>query len=546
MATQTKKITGKKINAPMGDAGIWGTLGMLQYPLADGTVYNPEKIQVKTFRKMRRDYQINACLNVLTFTLQKMDWYVDGGTNKVNKHVDYALRLIWHEIIKGMTKSFWAGYSPMVKVFTHDKNGMVIYKRLKDLSPETCRVKIDPKTRAYNGFTQFPGMGGLEQDIPTEQTFWYPNDMEDGNYYGVSRLISAYDPWYRSEIIHLFANRYYERFGEPLVIGRAPNDLVKDDNGAAKNAMDIMQSALTNLKSHSSTTIPSETDDKGNQIYDIKYLESQMRGADFDTYLKRLDMEKARAIFIPDLLLGVSNIGSHALGKEHKETFINGLMGTFDLMVSYIQKYLIPDLVKYNFGEKATIPTFKYLPMGRVDDDLLVNVVTAMVNGKMVRPSLTELSERMGLTLENIEPTTQEPTNTDNSPLPQKNQNIRTQKNIRNDIVKNQLVRLENSIRKAIDDNISMEKQYENLENIKLGYMGKIYDRLGEDVGHEFYEKQKKVVKTACDLFMQRKPVEYIIKSAQEVFSEGEDMASVGDFIDPDKYSGEGIKRNDY
>ena len=544
MATKTKTTTktGKKLNAPMGEAGVWGPSSMLNYRLADGTVYNPEKISIATFRKMRNDYQINACLNVLTFTIQKIDWYVDGGVGKVNKHVDYALKLIWNDLVRGMTKSFWSGYSPMVKVFTHDKNGMVIYKRIKDLAPETCRVNINKDTRTYDGFTQVVTGGVEAEKIGSEISLWYPNEMEDGNYYGRSRLVAAYDPWFRSQIIHLFANRYYERFGEPLVLGKAPNQDIADNDGNTKNGLDVMQSTVTNLKSHSSATIPSDVDDNGNPLYDIKYIESQMRGVDFETYLKRQDMEKARAIFIPDLLLGTGNVGSYELGKEHKSTFLNGLMGTFDEMVHYINRYIIPPLVHYNFGEKATVPEFKYLPISRVNDDLIMNVVTAMVNGKMIRPSTKELSDKIGIPLEEIENTTQEPTNNENNiPIPvKKNKN-----DVRQEIVKNQLMRLENSIRKAIDDSPSSEKQYQNLENLKLGYMGKIFDRLGDDVGHEFYEKQKKVVKTVCDLFMQRKSVEEIIESAQKVFAEGESLAVRGDFVNPDKYMPEEVKKLD-
>ena len=48
--------------------------------------------------------------------------------------------------------------------------------------------------------------------------------MENGNYYGRKLLNACFTPWYFSTLIHLFANRYYERFGEPIPIGRAPFD----------------------------------------------------------------------------------------------------------------------------------------------------------------------------------------------------------------------------------------------------------------------------------------------------------------------------------
>jgi hypothetical protein len=535
-----KKITEAKF-------GTWGPVpNMINYPLSDGTIYNPSKISIETFRKMREDYQINACLNVLSFTIQKINWYIDSDDKKIKDFLEYAIKKIWPELVRYYTKAFWAGYSPAVKVFTMDeKSKKIIYKRIKDLAPETCRVRL--KGDSFNGFRQEAFGNFKGENIPAEVSLWYTNDMEDGNYYGRSRLTSAYNPWYYSELIHLFANRYYERFAEPVVVGRAPNETVEDDSEVKKNAMDLMQATVDGIKSHSSITIPSELDENGNQLYDIKYLESQMRGSDFDKYLDRLDMEKARALFVPDLLLGSGKVGSYELGKEHKATFLSGLMSSVDTMFLNINKYVLPQLVELNFGVKTKDFEIKYLPISKVNEDNIINIVTAMVNGKMIRPSTKELADVIGIPLEEVEEITAEPTNNgdiSNKPVPEKKPEVNPddKQKIKDDITQKQMLRLENAIKKAINDGATLDAQYDNLEKIKLTHIGKIADNLGEEEVSKAIEKQSKIIISVLDGFTRGESVTKLIRRAEYILTDGQMFARESDFIDASRYMPQNVK----
>ena len=285
----------EKVSVNVEKGKVGGTTTVVPRNLLDGTVFRSDKNKIATYRKMKSHYQLSACLNVINFTLQKIDWYVEkeDSTDKAKEVVEKSIEKVWHQLIRSMCKALWAGYSPMTKVFEME-DGYITLKKIRDLAPETCRPKIDDVGN-FAGFYQ-------DQDfIPTKYAFWYPYQMEDGDLYGNPMLKGAYNSWYFSELTHLFANRYYERFGEPVVKGKAPNETVEDNTGAKKDAINTVQSLGESLKSHSVITLPSDTDERGNPLYDISYLESQMRGVDFDTYLKRLDTEMSRAVFIPDL-----------------------------------------------------------------------------------------------------------------------------------------------------------------------------------------------------------------------------------------------------
>jgi hypothetical protein len=469
--------------------------------LPDGTKYRSDKISIATYRKMRDNYQISACLNVIAFMLQKLDWYIDAdeSTDEVKKVVETSIGNIWTQLMRGITKAVWSGYSPMTKVFSLDGKYIVL-KKIRDLAPETCNIKTDKKGN-FDGFFQYKGQQ-TEEEIDPKYAFWYAFQMEDGDLYGNSMLKSAYKPWYYQELVHLFANRYYERFGEPVVKGTAPNETIEDKDGTKRDAMATIQTLGESLKSNSVITIPSETDEKGNLLYDIKYLESQMRGVDFDTYLKRLDMEMARAIFIPDLMFGSGRVGSYELGREQKATFITGLMGIADDIFGYIQNYIVRQIVDLNFGETSVAPKIKYMPLSIVNQDTYATIVQSLINRGRVFPDIKALGEKMGLTLEEIhEQAVANPFTPDGNPgEPNKPVKSNTPKK---ETAKKQLGRIERYLTNVFRNSRNPETIEEALDGIKIGYR--------EEYTEGYEEMEKMVKRTIKDGYENNYNLEEII-----------------------------------
>lgn len=431
--------------------------------LPDGSTYNNDDISIATYRKMRLDPQVSACLNVIKFTMQRIDWYVEGD-EQAKKVLEKSISNVWNDLIRSITKGLWAGFSPNTKVFTMD-GGNIVLKKIKDLSPETCRVKID-KYGNYDGFYQ--ELNGKEY-IPPQYGFWYANQMEDGDLYGNSMIKPAYKPWYYSELIHLFANRYYERFGEPVVLGRAPvGDTVEDKDGNKKDSMSAIQSAGEGIRNNTVLTIPSDRDDTGNFLYDISYLESQMRGVDFDVYLKRLDLEKARAIFVPDLLLGSGNVGSYALGLEHKATFITGIMGIVDDFFQFINKYISQQIIELNYPSQSAV--LKYTPLSKVTEEAVVAIVRDLVKTGKIDPEIQAMSDRIGIPLEEGK----------NPPM--------IEKPIK-EVAKKQMARIENYLRKAL-----MTDPKTATDNLKIGFK----EEFNSSEGHRLLEMEIKNKVKSC------------------------------------------------
>jgi hypothetical protein len=279
--------------------------------------------------------------------------------------------------------------------------------RPQDLVAGPFRRDSIPKVKKYDGIRKF----GLQYPIPPEQTFWYPVLMEQGNYYGRKLLKSAFMPWYFSLLVHLYANRYYERFGEPLAIGRAPinEDFVYREDGvtktmSSKQAMDIM---LTNVRSGGRIVLPSERDEsaannRSEYTWDIEYLESQMRGGDFERYLARLDEEISLAIFTPMLLMRSGDRGSLNLGVQHTQTWLWALNAMMADLKLYMDAYICERIKAFNFSPKA--PRVEWVPrqMGKDNGETLRAIVVAMVTAGQIKPNLVEMSQALGLTFEEM------------------------------------------------------------------------------------------------------------------------------------------------
>lgn len=405
----------KKSTAPVtGDKyGSWGPDSAYYARLPGGSVltFDLSRLTLGDYRQMRDDYQLSASLNVLTFIIAQADWSLDCEDPKIAEALEVGIRNYWFPLIKALSTAFWSGYAPIVKVFelnnTSKQYEVVQYK---DLLPENSRVHWKTSKGAggkgtiynYDGITD-----GNHDPIPAEQTLWYPMLMEHGNYYGRKLLRPAFPAWFFSQLMHLFTNRYFERFGEPTAVGYyPPDDTVTQNDGTTISARSAMEGVLSNLRSRGVVTMPSGRDETGNPEWDIKYLESQMRGVDFDRYIARLDEEKSLALFTPVLLFRSGERGSYNLGTQQVQVFhwmLNSLLGDIGF---YLNKYLLKHLKDINYGPNAPAVTFRFRTLGRLTDEGAQSTLLGLIQngGAKLNPTgLQDLGDYLGLGLEEVQ-----------------------------------------------------------------------------------------------------------------------------------------------
>lgn len=422
-------ILNKKADPPKtGNAfGAWAGRDITYASLPGGGVvqFDLSKLTTSDFRNMRDHYQVNSSLAVLSFMQHQSDFHVECDDKKIASFCDDQLHESWTMLNRAMAQANWAGYSPNALEW---ENNILTQKvdlaKIKDLIPEECTVNwkqeegwsppghIPPKFYVYDGIKQF----ATRWPIPVENSFWYPLLMENGDYYGRKLLRPAFTSWYFSLLVHLFANRYYERFGEPTPIGRAPFEEEIDVGGDQPvRGADYMLNILTNLRNRSVVVLPNDRTDMSSTghmsshptyDYDIEYLESQMRGADFERYLTRLDEEISLGLFTPILLMRTADVGSYNLGVGHMQMYLWMLNAMNDDRKFYIDRYILSPLVDYNFSPNAPRAKIVFGKLGKAAADVLKEVLVALIQGGRAVPDLDELGQMAGLTLKEIRQTT--------------------------------------------------------------------------------------------------------------------------------------------
>lgn len=428
--TNTKAAPPKTGNA----FGAWAGRDLTFATLPGGGVvmFDLSKLRVEDFRNMRDHYQVNASLAVLSFMQHQSTFHVECEDKSIAEFCDEQLHNNWTLLNRAMSTSNWAGYSPNVLEWENDIAGRrVTLDKVKDLIPEECRVnwkeeeqwappgRVKPKAKIYDGIKQYPGNGW---PIPVENSFWYPMLMENGDYYGKKLLRPAFQSWFFSLLVHLFANRYYERFGEPVPIGRAPfdEDPQLGQDGTTYHGNQWMLKVLEELRSRSVIVLPNDHDVDGNGRpmfdYDIEYLESQMRGADFERYMTRLDEEVSIALFTPILLLRTADVGSYNLGQGHMQLYLWMLNAMNADRKQYMDRYILTRLVDYNFSPNAPRAKVVFEDLDNKSNDTKKDIAVEMIRQGRASADLTELGEALGMTLHEIKQTVADPAATPPAP----------------------------------------------------------------------------------------------------------------------------------
>lgn len=393
-----------------------------RFPLENSLQFDTSRLTLNDYRIMRDHYQVNSSLTVLTFMLHQLEWKIECDSIKVAKHVEDNLGAIWTRLVRALSQAFVFGFSPNVLQWENDPgSGKMILSKIKDMTPESSRVNWKevsgvsqrdpntpvPKVKVYDGIK----VAGYP-DIPKENTLWYPLLMEEGDYYGKKLLKAAFQPWFFSSLIHFYSNRYFERFGEPVIVSRAPYDDKIDVNGAEIQGNVLMAGLNEMVRNGASVTLPNTKamnglDGVANYEYTMEYLESQMRGADFERYLTRLDQEISLALFTPLLMMNTADGGSFNLGVVHTQMYLGMLNAVAGDWKEYIDRYVLAPMAIHNFGPNAKLPKIKFRKLGATKDETVRTILAALLrdgNGDTgVKVDLEELGQEVGLTLEEIE-----------------------------------------------------------------------------------------------------------------------------------------------
>lgn len=421
-----KKAPPPKMGEAFGSSFGKDQLASMQLPGGGILQFDLSRLTLGDYRAMRDHYQVNISLAVLTFMMHQLDWRVECSDKKIAEAAEDQLRLTWTRLVRAMSQAYWAGYSPIVTQWENDaKAGRINFTKFKDLVPENCRVNwkevrgYAPPSHAAPKHLLFDGIKerGTSFPVPAENSLWYPLLMENGDHYGRKLLRPAFPAWFFSQLMHLFSNRYFERFGEPLPVGRAPfEEELQTSDGTFISGKTAMENILGSIRNRSVVVLPNNlqpqqpgSSSRPTYDYEIEYLESQMRGADFERYMTRLDEEISLALFTPLLLVRTADSGSYNLGAAHMQMYLwmhNALAGDFR---EYLNKYVLDRFVDFNYGPNAPRANWAFKPGGKTDAETLRAIITGLIRNGAADVDLAELGTAIGLSVKEVEQVTEPP-----------------------------------------------------------------------------------------------------------------------------------------
>lgn len=385
--------------------------------------FDLSRLTLADYRAMRDHYQINSSMAVLSFMVHQAEWRIGCNRKSIANELDDMIRPVWSRLIRAISQAYWAGFAPTIIEWENDlQSKRVVPARFKDLIPENSQVNWKqvpgwapngtpaPNVNIYDGIKRV----GLSFPVPADNTLWYPLLLENGDYYGRKLLRSAFPSWFFSTMIHLFANRYFERFGEPVPIGRADYEQTVTMGGEKVNGRVAMERILTQIRNRSVVVLPSDRNpigdgSKSEYAFDISYLESQMRGADFERYLDRLDEEMSLSMFTPVLLLRTADVGSYNLGVGHMQMYMWMLNAILADLADYLNPYLVERAKAINWGPNAPTARLEFKPMGKQDSETIRSILASLIGKGSIRPDIAELGQAAGLTLTEINDVTEPP-----------------------------------------------------------------------------------------------------------------------------------------
>ena len=374
----------------------WGEIGSRGEDLevtSDGFI-EEDDISIETYRKMRKDPQVKACLLVLKTPILQLDWNMSATTEEgqriarwcqavLEEHMDDSMSYYDREILtaldfgRSVTEKVWE-LKPVSTDPDEENAGLkdsIIPFKLKTYSPANIRIKLNPDTLQLEGAQQ--KVNGKEIFIPADKLLVYSHEKEFNNYNGESVLRAAYKPWIIKEFLQKFWNIALERYGTPFTSMGVPQ------GGSLTEAMDLMDL----IKTKTGIPLP--------EGYEIEVHNLANAGMSFKEAIEYQDTQIARAMLIPDLIFSNSDSGAYALSKTHSGIFEKRLNGIAQEIADIKTKYLVKPMCIYNFGELREYPSYKYDDVGDEDIKLLSEVITSMITGKVIAPGEEWIREKL-------------------------------------------------------------------------------------------------------------------------------------------------------
>lgn len=100
--------------------------------------------------------------------------------------------------------------------------------------------------------------------------------------------------------------------------------------------------------------------------------------------IKHHNREIAKNILAQFLELGDTESGSKALSEDQSDLFLLSLVAVANQIKDTINRFLIPELVDYNYDGVKEYPKITFEKLGSVDYEKIANILSSLASGELI------------------------------------------------------------------------------------------------------------------------------------------------------------------
>lgn len=351
------------------------------------------------YDQMRRsDPKIKMVLSAVKNPIKSAQWKVQPGD--VGEQYKLHAELIEQILFKDLEQSW---QSQLAEILTHLDFGFSIFEvihkvvlnhpkfgnynslaKLAWRNPRTIeRWNLDSKTEKIKSVTQY-AFGDLQKlvDIPGEYLLIFSHEKEGANFEGVSALRPCYGPWVRKNTFLKLLAIGMEKYAIPTPYMEVPEG--KESSQQFINAKKVLEKYVAHQQQY--ITLPAG--------WKLGFSQTNFDAEKIRAAIQAENTEMANAFLENFLELGQSGSGSYALGSDLSDFFLTGIEHVANYICDVINRELIPDLVKTNYGPQSVYPQLVASGIKDKPGKEFAEILKIFSDGKIIIPD-AELEDDM-------------------------------------------------------------------------------------------------------------------------------------------------------
>ena len=398
-------------HSPIGSSGTEIFSGYFDEDYLDA-LKNSERAVV--FDKMRRsDPQVMMCLSAVKNPIKSAsaeilpagdDSYYHNDARLIEKILFESMATPFPRFLSEALTMIEFGFS-MFEV-THknfinspvkDNEGNTIlnsYTGIRNISwrsPKTIdQWNLNKETGELESVLQL-AYGDLARDaeIPAKYLLLFTLNREGSNYEGISALRPCYGNWWRKNNYNKINAIGIEKFAVPTPIATIPQGKQSSTQYAK------LITALEKYTTHQSNYLIKP------EGFDIDLNTNSYDPSKVEVSIENEDKRMVKAFLANFLELGMSGTGAYALSNDLSDFFLTGLEFLAFEIADQINRNLIPELVKMNFGPRDKYPKLQFSGISDKAGKELADILSTLTTAQILTPDDNlekHLRKRLGIT----------------------------------------------------------------------------------------------------------------------------------------------------